>query len=153
MPILRDNLLAGRRVAGNVSSELRDVLTALGADLAEPGQATDALVHDARDEFGDGGPAALQMALEATWEAVAQTASTALIPSGRGGKIILIAPEDAAGIHAAPARAVAVVGRLRRRLEHALGAHQAPELCVHRGIAHARTRLVPAGTRRIVLTR
>ena len=105
MPILRDNLLAGRRVAGNVSSELRDVLTALGADLAEPGQATDALVHDARDEFDDGGPAALQMALEATWEAVAQTASTALIPSGRGGKIILIAPEDAAGIHAAPARA------------------------------------------------
>src|SRR5947209_20273281 len=105
MPILRDNLLAGRRVAGNVSGELRDVLTALGADLAEPGQATDALVHDARDEFDDGGPAALQMALEATWEAVAQTANTALIPSGRGGKIILIAPEDAAGIHAAPARA------------------------------------------------
>jgi NAD(P)-dependent dehydrogenase (short-subunit alcohol dehydrogenase family) len=105
MPILRDDLLAGRMVAGNVTGELRGVLASLGATLEEPGEATKALVHDARDAFGDGGPAALQAALEATWEAVAEAANTAFIPSGRGGKIILIAPEDAAGIHAEPAQA------------------------------------------------
>ncbi len=39
------------------------------------------------------------------WDAVAQAANAALIPSGRGGKVILIAPEDTAGAHADAARA------------------------------------------------
>lgn len=104
MSILRDSLLAGRNVAGNVTGALRDSLIGLGAAVVEP-SAAGVLVHDARDAFGDGGGAALQAALEATWEAVATTANASLIPSGEGGKIILIAPEDAAGPLADAARA------------------------------------------------
>ncbi len=104
MPILRDNLLAGRTVAGNVTGALRDALVDLGVALAEPGDNVDALVHDGRAAFGDGGRNALQAALESMWDAIAAAATASLIPSGRGGKIVLIAPEADAGEHVEAAR-------------------------------------------------
>lgn len=113
MSILRDNLLAGRIVATNALGDLREALEALGAEVlnaggaagGEAGSALDALVHDARAGFGDGGPDALLTALEALWETIAHVANASLIPSGDGGKVVLIAPEDGAGPYAEAARA------------------------------------------------
>jgi NAD(P)-dependent dehydrogenase (short-subunit alcohol dehydrogenase family) len=113
MSILRDNLLAGRIVATNAAGELREALEALGAEVvdaggaggAEPGSALDALVHDARADFGGGGPDALLTALEALWAAIANAANASLIPSGDGGKVVLIAPEGGAGAYADAAQA------------------------------------------------
>jgi NAD(P)-dependent dehydrogenase (short-subunit alcohol dehydrogenase family) len=104
MPILRDNLLAGRTVAGNATGELRDALIGLGAALGSPSDGVNALVHDGRTAFGEGGAEALQAALESMWEAIAGVANASLIPSGRGGKIVLIAPGSGAGEHAEAAR-------------------------------------------------
>jgi NAD(P)-dependent dehydrogenase (short-subunit alcohol dehydrogenase family) len=105
MAILREHLLAGRTVATNAGGELRDGLQALGAEIAEVEGGVDALVHDARADFGDGGSDALVMALETTWETIADAANASLIPSDRGGKVVLIAPEDVAGEYADAARA------------------------------------------------
>ena len=129
MAILRDNLLAGRTVTTNAAGELRDALAVLGAEVADPGAAegadagaaegadagaaegadaggpVDALVHDARADFGGGGAGALLGALETMWETIASAANASMIASGRGGKVVLIAPEDGAGDHADAARA------------------------------------------------
>ncbi len=113
MAILRDNLLAGRIVATNTAADLREALEALGAEVVdaggagggEPGGALDALVHDARADFAGGGQNALLAALETLWEQIASAANASLIPSGDGGKVVLIAPEDGAGAYADAARA------------------------------------------------
>ena len=121
MTILRDDLLANRTVATNVTGELREALEDLGAGLAEtgggdvgdvdgadvghPGGPVDALVHDARAAFGDGGADALLAALEVMWETIASAANASLIPFGRGGKVVLIAPEAGMGEYADAARA------------------------------------------------
>ena len=113
MTILRDDLLAGRTVATNAAGDLLEALKALGAEVVdaggaeagEPGDAVDALVHDARTAFADGGPDALLAALEIMWATIANTANASLIPSDRGGKVVLIAPEAGAGEYADAARA------------------------------------------------
>lgn len=108
MQILRDKVLGGRTVVTNATGELRDQLRALGAEIGEIDTldaTVEALVYDARETFDRGGPAALLGSLESMWEAIASVANASLIASGRGGKIVLIAPEDAAGEHAQAARA------------------------------------------------
>ncbi len=105
MAILRDDLLHDRTVAANVTGELRDELVALGAEVVAPPGGAGALVHDARGEFNGGGHDALLSMLESMWEAIAATANESLIASGQGGKIVIIAPTESAGDHAAAARA------------------------------------------------
>jgi len=113
MTILRDDLLANRTVATNAAGDLREALKTLGAEVVnaggpvggEPGGALDALVHDARTAFADGGPDALLAALETMWKTIANTANESLIGSDRGGKVVLIAPEAGAGEYADAARA------------------------------------------------
>lgn len=105
MPILRADLLESRTVATNAAGALRDALAGLGAAVTTAGADADALVHDARAAFGSGGQAALLGSLEMMWDAVAAVAGELLIPNGHSGKVVLIAPEDGAGEHAAAARA------------------------------------------------
>ena len=62
-------------------------------------------MHDARADFGGGGAGALLGALETMWETVASVANASMIAPGRGGKVVLIAPENGAGDHADAARA------------------------------------------------
>ncbi len=73
--------------------------------VGRPAAPCDALVHDARADFGGGGQDALLAALETLWETIANVANASLIPSGDGGKVVLIAPEDGAGAYADAARA------------------------------------------------
>ena len=108
--IFRDRLLDGRRVALDVGSDSPIVaaLTRLGAsaefvDDEPPGQAVQALVHDARPAFGAGGEAALQQSIERTWIVAHRVATAALI--GTGGRLLLIAPSTSAGAYADAARA------------------------------------------------
>src|SRR5947209_6939704 len=104
MTVLRDDLLSGRRIvlAGSASAELGRLLEGLGAsvvrELREGSGAVpepiDALVHDAGAAFSDGG---LQASLQGTWRAVAAVAVELMIPAGRAGKVVLIAPAAGAG--------------------------------------------------------
>ena len=106
MAILREDLLVGRTVVlSGVRASVREQLVALGMVVAEGGaDAVDAVVHDAGVELG--GAQALMTALEETWTVVAEVANGSLIPSGRGGKVVLIAPaEDAGDEFVAAARA------------------------------------------------
>ncbi|MFL5831814.1 MAG: hypothetical protein ACJ76X_17995 [Solirubrobacteraceae bacterium] len=106
MAILREDLLAGRAVVlSGARAAVREQLVALGAVVVEGGgDAADAVVHDAGIELG--GAQALMSALEETWAVVAEVANGSLIPSGRGGKVVLIAPaEDAGDEFVAAARA------------------------------------------------
>jgi NAD(P)-dependent dehydrogenase (short-subunit alcohol dehydrogenase family) len=103
--LLRQGLLEGKSVAvsGSVDTAVRDALVSLGAAVAPPetDEEVDALVHDAG--------AALQAydlaaALEQAWSAIAEVAARRLIPAGRPGKVIVIAPRPDAGMYAAAAR-------------------------------------------------
>ena len=121
MTALREDLLAGRRVAlgPGVSRAVSGLLESLGAslgalaDLDAPAQdqhngdhpAFDVVVHDAGVAFDRGGGDGLAGALDQTWHAVAAAATRALIPGGAGGKIVLIAPRAGAARHAEAARA------------------------------------------------
>jgi NAD(P)-dependent dehydrogenase (short-subunit alcohol dehydrogenase family) len=102
---------------------LRQRLAALGATVLESsaaaGDSADATVHNVGTAFAGsastgaaftGGPAvngsdALLDSLEQTWVAVAEVANSSLIPSGRGGKVLLIAPSVDDGEFAPAARA------------------------------------------------
>jgi NAD(P)-dependent dehydrogenase (short-subunit alcohol dehydrogenase family) len=110
MAILREDLLVGSTVVlTGDRGTLREPLAGLGATVLESpgaaGDAADAMVHDAGGAFAGGGSDALLGSLEQTWIAVAEVANAALITSGRGGKVVLIAPRADAGALAAAARA------------------------------------------------
>lgn len=132
MTALRDQLLAGRTIALSGRAHgaavrdrrggFRDRLLVLGAALSDldAGDALDdqqllesvvarapldGVVHDARDRFGPGGHAGLTAALDEAWRVVAAVANGALIPSGKGGTAVLIAPPASAGAYAGAARA------------------------------------------------
>jgi NAD(P)-dependent dehydrogenase (short-subunit alcohol dehydrogenase family) len=120
MTVLREDLLAGRRVAvgTGVGASVSGLLTGLGAAVEELGgldaaavdggdgasTALHAVILDAGGAFGAGGQAGLADALQETWDALAAATTRALIPGG-GGKVILIAPRAGAGPHADAARA------------------------------------------------
>jgi NAD(P)-dependent dehydrogenase (short-subunit alcohol dehydrogenase family) len=115
--LLRPGLLAGRVVAFGGGDALAPPLAALGARVvvlpphdedetmaaAVPADA-DALVHDLRPAFEADG---LQASLDLAWIAVRALATSAFIPDGRGGKIVLVAPPSGLGDPAAAARAAA----------------------------------------------
>lgn len=126
MALLREQLLAGRSIAlaGGVTGAVRDSLVALGAraerfepdlEQAIAGQGVgswararaplDALVYDASRAFADGGSTGLRAALDHAWASIHELATGELIPSGRGGKIVLIGPRPGAGAFAEAARA------------------------------------------------
>ena len=102
---LREGLLEGKSVAlsGSVGAEVRDSLHWLGAAVAplDADEEADALVHDAGAALDTEGLAA---ALERSWSAIAEVAARRLIPQGRPGKIVLIAPRPDAGAYAGAAR-------------------------------------------------
>jgi len=117
MALLRDSLLAGRRIvlAGSAAPALGPALAALRASLeplavaelppeeervgewARSRGPLDALVHDAAGAFGAGDQAGLCAALEEAWAAVREVATGALIDSPTPGRIVLIAPPADAG--------------------------------------------------------
>jgi NAD(P)-dependent dehydrogenase (short-subunit alcohol dehydrogenase family) len=103
--LLRQGLLDGKSVAisGSVSTEVRDALLSLGAAAVSPDgdEQVDALVHDAGAALHADGLAA---ALEQAWSAIAVLAARRLVPTGRPGKVVLIAPRPDAGTYAAAAR-------------------------------------------------
>ena len=123
--LLRQGLLEGKSVAlsGSVDTEVRDALRSLGAAVALPeadrevdGEAdeevdalvdagvdgeVDALVHDAGATLEAHG---LAVALEQTWSAIAEVGARRLIPAGRPGKIVLIAPRPDVGTYAVATR-------------------------------------------------
>jgi NAD(P)-dependent dehydrogenase (short-subunit alcohol dehydrogenase family) len=125
----RADLLGGRRVAaagsmgaGGVGAAIRQQLHALGARvesidgdvlLDEDAAAAwmrdraplHALVHDAGESFGEGGPERLRTALELAWRAARAAATGALIEAESPGRLLFIAPAPAAGPHAEAARA------------------------------------------------
>jgi NAD(P)-dependent dehydrogenase (short-subunit alcohol dehydrogenase family) len=126
MSLLREELLAGRAVAlaGGVSDVVRERLEKLGARvnafeldveraLAEEGvgdwararSPLDALIYDAGEAFGEGGADGLLRPLEQAWTAVREVASGTLIPAGRGGKVVLLAPRATSGPFAQVVRA------------------------------------------------
>jgi NAD(P)-dependent dehydrogenase (short-subunit alcohol dehydrogenase family) len=121
---LRSELLAGIRVivAGDPAPGLTDRLRALGAEVIRfepeldetgeggaawvadhPGAA--ALVFDARPAWraATAGIDALRASLDAAWVACAAAANGWFIPSGDGGRIVLIGPGAQAGELAAAA--------------------------------------------------
>ena len=63
------------------------------------------LIVDAGAIFATGGPEGLRLALEQTWRATRAVATGALIDSGVGGRLLLIAPAPDAGPLAGSARA------------------------------------------------
>ena len=108
MVIFRDELLEGRRVAfeGERDSAIAVMLTRLGAEVAvdETDRPLQALVHDARREFGSGGEAALHRCIERAWVVARAVATGALIADGHGGRLLFIAPPAGSGPYAAAAR-------------------------------------------------
>ncbi len=121
MTVLRPELLAGTAIAlaGRVPAVVRDALTSAGATVEEfePGLDEEraegwararaplhALVFDSRRAFGAGGADALRTALEQAWTSTRALANGSFIPSGRGAKIVLLAPPLGAGDHAGAAR-------------------------------------------------
>ena len=129
--VLRDDLLNGVSVllAGS-GRELGPRLESLGArtlafapSLDEAGEGgaawvkeqdpLDALVFDAgRGSGGDDELLALSAVLDAAWIACAAAANGAFIPSGQGGRIVLIAPPaDAGGLAVAAADALENLAR------------------------------------------
>lgn len=110
MTVFRSQLLHGRAVAlaGRCDS-LGDVLAALGARVGPVDEllgtkGVDAIVFDAADAFGTGGPDGLRAATEAAWYAVREVATESLIPGEHGGKVVLIGPRPDAGQFAEAAR-------------------------------------------------
>jgi NAD(P)-dependent dehydrogenase (short-subunit alcohol dehydrogenase family) len=84
--------LVQRALAGLVEPEL---LVVDGAGLFAAG---------ATRAAGDGA-AALRDCLQGSWNATRAVVNRALLPAARGGRIVLIAPASAAGVHAPAARA------------------------------------------------
>jgi hypothetical protein len=64
-----------------------------------------AILIDAADTFGAGGPDALRAALEQSWRAARAMAGGAMIDSEIPGRLLFIAPAPDARPHAAAARA------------------------------------------------
>jgi len=124
MGLLRENLLAGRRVAlgGTVAAATVDALRELGAEVEnvageQLGDEEDrvgewarahaplhALVWDGAGAFGAGGQAGLSTALAEAWAVVREVAVGALIPAGSPAKLVLVAPAPDAGPLADAAR-------------------------------------------------
>ena len=106
--VLRAGLLEGREVvmAGAARGGVRERIEALGGRVVEsPGESPASLVHDARRGFGDGGREGLARAMAEVWAAVQPLAAQAMIPAGRGGRIVVIAPPSGAGGFASAAAA------------------------------------------------
>ncbi len=76
-------------------------MSAPDAVAAEPGD-TDMLVVDGDSLFAAGG---LGECMEGAWEATATVVNGALLPAGRGGRIVYLAPAPGAGEQADAARA------------------------------------------------
>lgn len=124
MDLLRDRLLAGRRIAaaGLVNHAVADALGGLGAGLerldvdklspeearagewARQRRPLHALVYCADDAFAEGGQDGLDATLEHAWAAVREVAVGALIGE-TAGKLVLIGPRPNAGPLAGAARA------------------------------------------------
>jgi NAD(P)-dependent dehydrogenase (short-subunit alcohol dehydrogenase family) len=126
MALLREQLLEGRSIAlaGGVEPTLLESLAGLGArtepfepdveqavapdavgSWARSRAPLDVLVYDASGAFVGGGAQRLRTALEHAWAAIREIATGELIPTGRGGKIVLIAPRHGADALAEPTRA------------------------------------------------
>jgi hypothetical protein len=119
---LRSGLLAGRRVAlAGTDLVLRDRLRRLGAetetidadrrDDEERAAAwvtdqapLDALVFDAREDFGSGGYDGLRSALDQAWICARAVSTGALIGTANGGRLLFVAPPAEAGPLASGAR-------------------------------------------------
>jgi NAD(P)-dependent dehydrogenase (short-subunit alcohol dehydrogenase family) len=120
--VLRRDLLTGQTIAlaGGVGARVRDAVAGVGGravefppDLDEDtgvewarGQAPlHTLVYAAAPSFATGGPEGLTKALDQAWVTVRAAATGAQIPTGQGGKIVLIAPPPPAGAYAEAVRA------------------------------------------------
>lgn len=124
--LLLPGLLSERTVAlaGGARPEIVSALSGAGAHIVELGGSAGmpeherdaeawaaahapihALVYDADHGFGPGGADALRDAVDEGWRAIHAVATTALIPSGQGGAIMLLAPRAGAGVHASAVRA------------------------------------------------
>jgi NAD(P)-dependent dehydrogenase (short-subunit alcohol dehydrogenase family) len=106
MTVLRERLLEGRTIAldRGAPGAVRQALKRLGATV-DAGVPPDALVFDAAAAFGEGGLEGLSAALEGAWAAIGEVVAGELIPAGRPGKIVLLAPRPGAGPFAEGARA------------------------------------------------
>lgn len=123
MGVLREDLLQGRAVvvAPGAADALAVALAALGARverldaLLEPAEEQvgecarargplDALVYDAAQAFGAGGPDAVARTMEEAWLLIREVALGTLIESPDPGRIVLIGPPAAAGEYAEAAR-------------------------------------------------
>ncbi len=151
MPLLRKDLLRGRRIAlaGGPLKELGQSLVALGAEVtAAPlgrwgedeqrvgewarGEAPlDALVYRAGETFGRGGEEALTATLDEAWAVTREVAVGALIEAEKPGKIVLLAPSADAG-PLAPA-AGAGLENLARTLSVEWARHQVTAVMVAPG--------------------
>ncbi len=117
-PLLRADALAGRRIAatsdglatlgtygatvvGLVVDRSDDEAALAAAEALGP---VDAVVCDARAEFGAGGYDGLRAALDGAFVAARSVLVTAFRATGRG-RVVLIAPPPGAGEHAGPTRA------------------------------------------------
>jgi NAD(P)-dependent dehydrogenase (short-subunit alcohol dehydrogenase family) len=124
MTLLQDGLLEGRAVAvaGGLPARVGDGLDGLGArvenvpaQLPEDEEAVGAwareraplhaIVFDAGEAFGGGGPQGLALALERAWSAVREVAVGALIEAEGPSKVVLVGPRPDAGALAEAARA------------------------------------------------
>ena len=106
MTVLRERLLEGRTIAldRGAPDAVRHALEGLGATV-DAGVPPDALVFDAAAAFGQGGLEGLSAALEGAWAAISEVVAGELIPAGRPGKLVLLAPRPGAGPFAEGARA------------------------------------------------
>ncbi len=139
---LREQLLEGRSIAlAGAPPALESSLVKLGArtepfepdvEQAIAGEVVGswararaplhALVYDASAAFAGGGSRGLRTALEHAWVMIREFATGELIPSGRGGKIVLIGPRADAGAFAEPTRAA--LENLARTLSVEWARHQ-----------------------------
>lgn len=124
MSLLREKLLAGRRIAvGAVPAPVSAGLRELEAELehltpeqlpagedevgawARAHAPLHAVVWDGAGAFGAGGQAGLDATLDEAWAVVREAATGALIPSPDPATLLLIAPHPGAGPLAEAARA------------------------------------------------
>lgn len=125
MPLLREKLLAGRRIALGVAVPARvvDALRELDADVeqmtseqlaagedhvgewAREHGPLDALVWAGASAFDTGGEGGLNATLEQAWATVREVAVGAMIPAKAPAKLLLIAPRPGAGPLEGAARA------------------------------------------------
>jgi NAD(P)-dependent dehydrogenase (short-subunit alcohol dehydrogenase family) len=105
--LLRHDALRGRVVSAG--GAIAAACAGAGATLALPGAGRiDVLVVDAADAFGDGGLGGLRAALDGASARVLDVASAQWLPTNdtaRGATLVLVAPDLAAGQHAAAAAA------------------------------------------------